>query len=165
VASPKIHLFKNYGYTQQEPLPNRHELYAFIQTILSHRERRKTQSEKLESYIHEIKALILESKEPVLPKTAYEIIVEWYTLGISYTTFKRFIRDNKIKRKPKASSLNIELPPSREIQIDYGKVGLLYDTVTGKNKVIYAYCGILSYSRLPYIEFTFTQNQQSFIHC
>lgn len=155
--------FTNNGYTQEQPFPPRQELYAFIETIMPQRERKKSQSEKLEPYVDEIRDLIHDSKEPVLPKTAYEIITTKYNLYVSYTTFKRFLRDKNIKKKPKPSSLNIELPPGKEIQIDYGKVGLLLDPETEKNKVVYAYCGILSHCRLPYIEFTFTQKQQSFV--
>ncbi len=155
--------FIDNGYSQEQPIPPRQELYAFIETIMPRRERKKSQSDKLNEYIDEIKGLIHDSKEPVQPKTAYEIIVARHSIEVSYTTFKRFMRDNKIKKKPKPSALNIELPPGKEIQIDYGKVGLLPDTITGKNRVVHAYCGILSHSRLPYIEFTFTQNQQSFI--
>ncbi|MCP4129504.1 MAG: IS21 family transposase [bacterium] len=157
-----LHHFINNGYTQEQPFPPRQELYAFINTIMPERERKKSQAEKLIPYIDDIKTLIHDEKEPVLPKTAYEIIITRHNLDVSYTTFKRFIKENKIKKKPKSFSLNIELPPGRETQIDYGKVGLLPDAETGKNKTVYAYCGILSHSRFPYIEFTFSQNQQSF---
>ena len=58
--------------------------------------------------------------------------------------------------------IRIELPPGLETQIDYGKVGLLEDPSTGKRRVIWAFCGLLSHSRLPFIQFVYTQNQSSF---
>ncbi len=46
--------FTNCGFTQQQPFPPRQELYAFIQTIMPHRGRRKSQSEKLKPYTDEM---------------------------------------------------------------------------------------------------------------
>lgn len=158
-----LKLFEKHGYTREQPFPSRQKLFACIQTIIPKRVKKNTQAEKLEMHIDEIKELIHDAREPVAPKTAYEILVARHTIDVSYTTFKRFIRDRNIQKKRIRKTVRIELPPGKEIQIDYGKVGMLFDTVTGKNKVVYAYCGILSHSRLPYIEFTFTQNQQSFI--
>ncbi len=58
--------------------------------------------------------------------------------------------------------ISIELPPGLEIQIDYGRVGQLTDPVTGRNRVVFAFCGQLSNSRLPFIQFVYTQDQSSF---
>lgn len=55
------------------------------------------------------------------------------------------------------------MPPGLEMQIDYGKVGTFYDPLTKKNRTLYAFCAILSYSRLPFIYFCFSQNQESFV--
>jgi hypothetical protein len=39
---------------------------------------------------------------------------------------------------------------------------MLYDTITKRNRGVWMYTGLLSCSRLPYIEFVYSMNQQSF---
>ena len=58
--------------------------------------------------------------------------------------------------------IRIELPPGLETQLDYGKVGKLVDRRAGRSRVVWAFCGVLAHSRLPYIEFVWTQDQVSF---
>jgi transposase len=150
------------GYTREAPFPRRDELSAAIKQVLPIREKKQSRREKLEDYTEEIKGLIHDPKEPVLPKTAYEIITAKYNLNVSYSTFKRFVRSKGIQRQPQPSIIRIELPPGLETQLDYGKTGMLFDAEAKRNRVVYAFCGILSHSRLPYIEYTYTQKQESF---
>ena len=56
--------------------------------------------------------------------------------------------------------IRIELPPGLGTQIDYGRVGTIVEG--GINRVVWAFCGLLTHSRLPYEEFVRTQDQQSF---
>jgi transposase len=48
-------------------------------------------------------------------------------------------------------------------QIDYAKVGLLLDPEVDKKKTVHAFITTLSFSRHKFVEFTFKQNQQSFV--
>jgi hypothetical protein len=152
------------GYNQGKPFPTSEELYPVIAGIIPGKQRNKRCASILDDHIEAITFLIQNpnNQEAVLPKTAYEIITERHNLKVSYSTFKRFISDRGIKKKPGKTGIRIELEPGRETQIDYGKVGLLMHPESGKNRVVYAYCGTLSCSRLPYIEYTYTQNQVSF---
>lgn len=59
--------------------------------------------------------------------------------------------------------IRIELPPGLESQLDYGKMGYHHDLVQQKNRTVWAFCGILSCSRLPFIQFVYTQDQKSFV--
>lgn len=54
----------------------------------------------------------------------------------------------------------METDPGEEIQIDYGKVGM--KLITTRRRAINAYCGILSCSRLPFVQFVLTQDEVSF---
>jgi hypothetical protein len=38
----------------------------------------------------------------------------------------------------------------------------MFDSKSGKNRTVHAFCGILSFSRVPYIEFVFSMDQKSF---
>ncbi len=69
------------------------------------------------------------------------------------------IQDSK---EPLRQMIRIELPAGLEMQIDFDKVGLIDDPVTGRNRVVFAFCGLLSHSRLPLIQFVYTQDQSSF---
>jgi len=56
-----------------------------------------------------------------------------------------------------------ETPPGLQTQIDYGKMGLLKDPESGRNRVVHAFIGTLSWSRYKYVEFVWGQDQQSFV--
>ncbi|TFH35369.1 MAG: transposase, partial [Dehalococcoidia bacterium] len=55
------------------------------------------------------------------------------------------------------------MPPGLETQLDYGKMGLHFNELLGKNRTVWAFCGVLSHSRLPFIQFVYTQDQTSFV--
>ncbi|GBD91478.1 integrase core domain protein [bacterium BMS3Abin04] len=49
------------------------------------------------------------------------------------------------------------------MQVDYVKVGLLFDPVTEKRRTVYSFIGTLSYSRHKYVEIVYSQDQKSFV--
>jgi len=134
---------------------------AKLQAIASSANNRKQTgniNDILEPYLDELKHLIHNKDNPTRPKTAFHVLKLKYNLAITYSSFKRFIRKNiEIKHK---KILRIELPPSRQVQIDYGTVGFMI--IDGKRRKIQAFCGILSHSRLPFIKYVLTQDQISF---
>lgn len=154
--------FTEAGYSPRGIIPEKNEVLKLIRTIIPRRETRAVHTSTLESYENEIRSFIMDSKEPVKAKTAYEIIKSRDGIEASYSTFKRFVKDKGITVKPRKQMIRIELPPGIEIQVDYGQVGRLTDPLSGRNRIVYAYCGILSHSRLPFIQYVFTQKQESF---
>jgi transposase len=127
------------------------------------RERRGApRREDLQRHEAELRELINREKEPLKPKTAFLVVKTKYELDLSYETFKRFARQQRLTRKERRQMIRIELPPGQETQLDYGRVGTLIDPVSGKERVVYAFCAVLAYSRLPHIEFVRTQDQTSF---
>ena len=151
------------GYIRKWGCPERAVFYEMIKKILPSNERPKTAANQLAAHEEELRELIHDSKEAVKPKTAFEIIREKYGIRCSYETFKIFARQNGLVKKPKRQMIRIELPAGLETQIDYGKVGLLVDPHTRSNRVVWAFCGILSHARLPFIQFVHTQDQSSFV--
>lgn len=158
-----ISLFEATGLTQGCDLPEKQKLIQLFRAMLPLKARKRTVRKHLEKYKEEIINLITRRVEPVKPKTAYLIIKEKYGLKVSYGTFKLFVREHLFEIKKKDIPFRIELPPGKEIQLDYGRVGLFYDPLEKRNRVVWAFCGKLSFSRLPYIEFVYTQNQESFV--
>jgi transposase len=151
------------GFTQEKEFPDKEALYSAIRNIIPKRRRARGSHETLAPYEEELKALIHDTSEGVKPKTAFEIIRERDGLAVSYESFKRFARERGICRTERRQMIRIEMPPGIETQIDYGKVGLLPDATKGRNRTVHAFCGILSHSRLPFVQFVYTQDQRSFV--
>jgi transposase len=154
-------ILEGHDLTSDNPLCSKEEFVILCKdTVESRRPRNSTAASQFEPFLKEIKALISDGREPVKPKTAYRIICEKYGLDASYESFKRFFRKNfSVEQKP---MIRIELEPGRELQVDYGKAGTLPDPDTGKMRVVQAFVATLSCSRYLFIEYVFTQDQQSF---
>ena len=116
--------------------------------------------EEIRTYINGNKTL---SAQPMKPKTAFLVIQEKYGLSISYESFKIFTRKYELTKKKVTPTVTTESAPGEEIQIDYGKVGTLFDPETNRNRVVQAFGGILSSSRYPFVQFVFSVDQESFI--
>jgi transposase len=158
-----IRLFKAADFTPGCNLPPEQELLHKLQNMLPLRAKARCVRQCIEQHKEEVIALISRDKEPVKPKTAFLIIKEKYDLNGSYETFKLFIREHMPQIKAPDAPLRIELPPGEETQLDYGKVGFFYDPREKRNKTVWAFCAKLSCSRLPFIEYVYTQNQDSFV--
>ena len=154
--------FTEAGMISQGPAVEKEALYEVFGNILPATERAQPVREELQSHEEEIRELIQDETEPVKAKTAYKILRGKYSIRASYESFKRFVRVRGLSVKPTKRVLRIELPAGLETQIDYGRVGYLEDPHSKKNRVVQAFCTILSCSRLPFIQFVHTQKQESF---
>lgn len=120
----------------------------------------------LEPLEEEIRSLLAGDRTkgalPMKAKTAWLVIQERHGLGErpSYESFKRFVRDRRLDRKASKATVRIEVEPGDEIQVDYAKMGGW--VVAGKSRTIYAFIGILSFSRLPFVLFGPSQDEVSF---
>ncbi len=118
----------------------------------------------LEPYKDEISELITSNEYKLKPKSAFEVIVEKHGLQgkVSYSSYKRFIRENKFEMNLTKLTCRMEYEPGGQVQIDYCKAGMLYDPVTKRKHTVYAFIGTLAYSRHKFVEFVYKQDQQSF---
>lgn len=157
-----IKLFIKNGYTPGSEVPPEDKLYAFLKSLLPITQKDSPKSKDLNDLKEYITALITDKKEGVKIKTAYEVIKTKYGWVGSYETFKLFVRKNNLGKPASNRTIRIELPQGLETQIDYGKVGTHFSKKDKRNRVVNAFCGILSSSRLPFIEFTYTQNEEEF---
>jgi transposase len=119
----------------------------------------------LEPYKEEIGELINNADNKIKPKTAFEVIGQRHFLEekVSYSSFKRFVRENKFVLNNNKTTCRLDYEPGEQIQIDYAKMGMLYDSLVKRNRTVYAFIGTLSYSRFKFVEFVFSQDQQSFV--
>jgi transposase len=125
--------------------------------------RPKEKQNLLDEFKEEINNLI--NNNSLKPKSVFDVICKRHELDdkLSYSSFKRFIRQNKLNDNQSKTTCRLEFEPGSQIQVDYCKVGLINDGSTGKRRTVYAFIGTLSYSRHKYVEFVFSQNQKSFI--
>jgi len=160
-----INLAKRKGISLDKPLPGKTEFIWLMKDEITQVRRLARAQDLLKPHLQELKDLISDKYNPLKPKIAFEVICEKYHLTgkVSYTTFKRFVKANKLSIRPPTVTCRIEVDPGEEIQLDYATVGSLRDSETGKRKKVFAFIGPLSHSRHKFVEFTFKQDQQSFI--
>lgn len=101
-------------------------------------------------------------RQPMKAKTAWLVIKDLYSLGprTSYESFKRFCRREGFSGSVCKPVARIETAPGEEAQLDYAHMGPWM--VQERRRTVYAYLGILSHSRLPFLEFCTSQDQASF---
>jgi transposase len=160
-----IAIAKARGLSLDQPLPAKDIIIDLLHQAIPQNNRPAIAQEMLEPFLPEITDLVNDKYNPLKPKIAFEVICEKHDLSgkVSYSSFKNLVRNHQIVIHPEKSTCRIEVAPGSQIQIDYGKVGLLFDFKTNKNKAVYAFIATLSHSRHKYVEFTFKQDQQSFI--
>ena len=121
--------------------------------------------ELLTPHTAEIKDLITRRQEPLKAKSAWVVISSRYELAdkVSYESFKRFVRELNLDAPARTTTIRIELEAGLEAQIDYAKVGMKTPPGKDTRRTVHAFIGVLTYSRLPFVQFVWTQSQSSFI--
>jgi len=160
-----IKLAQQQGVSQQQPLPDKQQLMQLLNQLIIPAKRPQQAQQLLKPFLSEITKLVNKQSNGIKPKMAFEVICEKYDLWgkVSYSSFKNFVRHHQITISPAQATCRLEVEPGSEAQIDYGRVGMLFDPVVAKNKTVHAFIATLSFSRHKFVEFTFRQNQQSFV--
>jgi len=142
------------------------ELLERLKPIVPSNEKPKPATDILAPFADEIRLLIAGDKKagksPMKAKTAWEVVSCLHGLvgKVSYETFKRFVRERSLGGSKPVAVPRIETEPGEEVQIDYGKAGM--KNVASRRRAINAYCGELSCSRFPFVQFVLTQDEVSF---
>lgn len=161
-----VNLARDAGIRRDQPLPDKHELLKQMDALIPGRKQEQPARELFLKHKDEIIELVTDRQDPLKPKTAYEVICERYGVTASYTSFKRFVREHAAEfelTETRATTCRFETDPGEEVQIDYGKMGRLHDPLTRRNRDIYAFIAMLSFSRFKFIEFVYKQDQRSFV--
>jgi hypothetical protein len=156
-----IRIFESYDLSLNDNKLGFSEFVLKLEGKLPAREKRKGKMEELRAVKNTVVELF-ENDRDLRVETVYRIVKAKVGIGSSYGTFRRFVLGEGLFKPMPREMLRIELPAGEEIQIDYAKMGTLFDPLSGSRKTVYAFIGILSYSRLPYVEFVYTQNEKSF---
>ncbi|MBI5569448.1 MAG: IS21 family transposase [Desulfomonile tiedjei] len=154
---------KGVSFDPETPL-DKEQIMLLLQEIKAwFNERPAEKQDIFHPYLEELKGLISEKR--LKPKTAFSVLCQLHDLTgkVSYTSFKRFVRRHEIAlSRPSSLTCRIEVEPGSQLQIDYGKMGLLLDPESAKVRTVYAFIATLSFSRHKYVEFTYSQDQQGF---
>ena len=158
-----IQAAKARGIARDTALPPKDHIIELLKDLAITNHRPATAQQTLIPYLDEITELINDNQNPLKPKMAFEVVCERHDVSVSYSSFKRFVRANQITLSPHKSTCRIEVIPGSEVQVDYAKMGVLYDPLTQTNRTVYAFIATLSCSRHKHVEFVYKQDQQSFV--
>jgi transposase len=158
------------GISKDKDLPSRQELLPLLKSIEKHKKHKQPIRSVLSGFKDEIIELVNNPDNPLKAKSAFEVICRKHNLEekISYSSFKRYFKAECAKQTTKYRAKDqltcrIETPPGRVVQIDYAKMGLLYDKHEQRHRTLYAFIATLSNSRHKFIEFVWKQDQTSFV--
>ena len=160
-----IQLAQEKGIYLNCPLPPKEQFQQLSLKDVSFSHRAHPAQALLQPFLLEISQLVNDKDHRLKPKTAFEVICQKHNLTakVSYSSFKRFVRKNSIAISPQKVTCRIEVEAGQEIQVDYAKMGILYDPLAGKNRTVYAFIATLSHSRHKFVQFVYKQDQQSFV--
>ena len=83
---------------------------------------------------------------------------------VPYRTFHRYCVAELGYRPGRATTVRVDDPePGSEVQIDFGKMGLLFDGATARRRLVYALIFTAAYSRHLFVFLTFSQTLASLI--
>lgn len=151
------------GLSREAPLPERAVLLERLLPLVADKQREAPARSQFEPFRDEIIELVTRTTDPLKPKTAYEVICHRHEVEASYTSFKRFMRKLAPELNGKRRTCRIEVDPGDEIQVDYAKMGRIYDREAERQRDVYVFVATLSHSRYKFLEFVHVQDQKSFV--
>ena len=123
--------------------------------------KRKKKASKLDAYRGLIKQFLEQDPQVKAPVVLQRIQQQGFQGKIT------IVRDYLFKLRGRQSSrrafIRFESPPGQQLQIDWGHFGHLQYAQTKRK--LYALAAIESYSRMLYVQFTHSQNQDSLHQC
>lgn len=154
--------FKAKGLTRETSIEDKEQIQAILQTIVNESEHDTPAQDMLEPHLDEIAELLGGARLKMT--SAYEVIGQRYELfsKVSLSSFKRFIQAHHVMPDNRKHTCRMEMPPGKEVQIDYAKMGYLR-MPGGTKKTVYAFIATASFSRHKFVDFVFSQDQKSFI--
>ncbi len=156
---------KSNGISKEQALPDKSSILKTLQDITFKKKSVKPSFEILLPYKNEIIDLVNQNRNPLIPKISFEVICDKYDLTgkVSYSSFKRFYNTYCSDAFHKTITCRLEHLPGSLTQIDYAKMGVLYDQIARKRRSVYSFIATLAHSRHKFIEFVWAQDQKSFI--
>lgn len=99
----------------------------------------------------------LTQKRPLRLTKIHTLLERDHGVDVSYATLRRFAIDEMGWGMPKPTVRIDDAPPGEEAQVDFGKMGELYDPLSGRTRALYALVVTLCFSRYQFVWPTFEQ--------
>lgn len=103
----------------------------------------------------------LGQKRPLRLSKIHTLLVRDHGLVASYDTVRRYAMEELGWRKKEPTILLDDPPPGQEAQIDFGKMGMMRDSATGRVRALWALIVTLSFSRYQFVWPTFLQTTEA----
>jgi transposase len=98
--------------------------------------------------------------------TVWERLRDEQGLGVSLSTFRRYVRDEIRQVVPGDVTVRREQPVAGEVaEVDYGRMGIWDDPITGKRRVVQAFVMTLCFSRRTFVMPVFSCDQEAWTRC
>jgi transposase len=117
-------------------------------TPSAERERLRLHRERIESWL---------SSEPPLRLSKVHRLLERDGVSVSYATLRRFVARELGLRKRLPTVRVDDAAPGQEAQVDFGRMGRMYDPATGRTRTLWALVVTLCHSRYAFVWPTFEQ--------
>lgn len=85
-----------------------------------------------------------------------------YGVSVGYDTLRRYLLDELGYHKHNTVRMP-EPNPGEHAEVDFGRMGLLYDTETGRNRIVHALLVTLPYSRYQYVHLCYSMKLEEVI--
>ena len=103
----------------------------------------------------------LGATRPLRLSKIHKLLVRDHGLVASYDTLRRYAMAELEWQKSEPTILLDDPPPGQEAQVDFGKMGLLLDTSTGRMRALWVLVVTLSFSRYQFAWPTFVQTTEA----
>ena len=100
-------------------------------------------------------------KRPLKLTKIHTLLVREHSIEASYDTLRRYATQELDWRR-KEATIRLEDPPAgQEAQVDFGKMGMIVDPETGRQRMLWALVITLSFSRYQFVWPTFAQTTEA----
>ncbi len=98
---------------------------------------------------------------PLRLSKIHTLLVRDHGLRASYDTLWRYAHQ-ELAWRDKPSTVRVDdPPPGQEAQVDFGKMGIILDTETGRRRTLWALIVTLAFSRFQFVWPTFRQTTEA----
>ena len=100
-------------------------------------------------------------KRPLRLRKIHTLLVRDHGLVASYDTLRRYVMEELAWQKTEPTILLEDPPAGQEAQVDFGKMGMMLDTATGRTRALWVLIVTLSFSRYQFVWPTFVQTTEA----
>jgi transposase len=103
----------------------------------------------------------LGQRRPLRLRKVYVLLVREHGVQASYWTLRRYAMEELGWRKKPSTILLSDPPAGQEAQVDFGEMGLVFDTETERRRKLHALIITMSWSRYTFVWPTFLQTAEA----